>query len=86
MSTWRTAFCHGRVRARETILGWMPFAEEFDYKGLKNFGQAEFEKVQAINPAEWKREATLQDELFIDLHHTIPKELTCQRDLLISRL
>ena len=64
----------------------MPFAERFDLDGLPNFGRKEFDTVQAIVPSEWKREITLQDELFINLYHTIPKELTFQRELLMSRL
>lgn len=83
---WIVDRCHGRVRAKETILGWMPFAEEFDCEGLPGFSRPQFEAVQAINPEEWKREITLQDELFINLNHTMPKELTFQRELLMSRL
>jgi phosphoenolpyruvate carboxykinase (GTP) len=83
---WIIDRCHGRVRARETILGWMPFAEEFDCEGLPQFGRDEFDEVQCIVSADWKREITLQDELFINLYHTMPKELTFQRELLMSRL
>jgi phosphoenolpyruvate carboxykinase (GTP) len=83
---WIVDRCHGRVPAQERILGWTPFAESFDCEGLSGFGTAEFEQVQAIHPHEWKRELTLQDELFIELYHTIPKELTFQRELLMSRL
>lgn len=82
---WIVERCHSRVRAQETILGWMPFAEEFDCQGLPNFGREEFEAVQAIIPGEWKRELTLQEELFINLNRTMPKELTYQRELLLSR-
>jgi len=83
---WIVDRCHGRVRARETILGWMPFAKDFDLEGLENFTLAEFSQAQAISPEEWKREITLQDELFINLNPTMPKELTFQRELLMSRL
>jgi phosphoenolpyruvate carboxykinase (GTP) len=83
---WIVDRCHGRVRARETVLGWMPFFHEFDLSGLNNFGIEEFKRVQAIVPEEWKRELNLQDELFIHLNTTMPKELTYQRELLMSRL
>lgn len=83
---WIADRCHGRVGAKETVLGWMPFAEAFDCEQLPHFGRKEFEAVQAIVPSEWKREITLQDELFINLYHTMPKELTFQRELLMSRL
>ncbi len=83
---WIIDRCRGRVRARETILGWMPFASDFDLQGLDNFTVKDFENVQRIDSNEWKREVILQDELFVNLYQTIPKELTFQRELLISRL
>lgn len=82
---WIVDRCHSRVRAQETILGWMPFAEEFDCEGLPGFGREQFDAVQSIRPAEWKRELALQEELFINLSRTMPKELTYQRELLLSR-
>jgi phosphoenolpyruvate carboxykinase (GTP) len=54
--------------------------------GLKNFTHEDFEKIQRIDAAEWKKEITLQDELFVNLYSTMPKELTFQRELLMSRL
>ncbi|HEX7858800.1 MAG TPA: phosphoenolpyruvate carboxykinase (GTP) [Verrucomicrobiae bacterium] len=83
---WIIDRCHGRVRAKETVLGWMPFAEQFDCEGLSNFHRPQFDALQSIVPSEWKKEITLQDELFINLYHTIPKELTFQRELLMSRI
>jgi GTP-dependent phosphoenolpyruvate carboxykinase len=74
------------VRARETELGWMPFTADFDTEGMTGFGPLDFEKVQRIDQAEWKKELALQSELFIELNHTMPKELTYHRELLISRL
>jgi phosphoenolpyruvate carboxykinase (GTP) len=82
---WIVDRCHGRVRAKETVLGWMPFVGDFDLNGLDNFGPDQFQRVQAIIPDEWKREIVLQDELFINLNRTMPKELTFQRELLMSR-
>ena len=83
---WMIDRCRGRVRARETILGWMPFTNDFELAGLQNVTKEDFEKVQRINSSEWKKEITLQDELFVNLYSTMPKELTFQRELLMSRL
>ncbi len=83
---WIIDRCRGRVRARETILGWMPFTNDFELAGLQNFTREDFEKVQRIDSSEWKKEITLQDELFVNLYSTMPKELTFQRELLMSRL
>jgi phosphoenolpyruvate carboxykinase (GTP) len=83
---WIIDRCRGRVRARETILGWMPFTNDFELAGLKNFTKEDFERIQRIDSNEWKKEITLQDELFVNLYATMPKELTFQRELLMSRL
>jgi phosphoenolpyruvate carboxykinase (GTP) len=83
---WIIDRCRGRVRGRETILGWMPFTNDFDLAELKNFSKEDFENVQRIDSGEWRKEITLQDELFVNLYATMPKELTFQRELLMSRL
>lgn len=83
---WIIDRCRGRVRARETILGWMPFTNDFELAGLQNFAREDFEKIQRIDTEEWKREIILQAELFVSLYATMPKELTYHRELLMSRL
>ena len=35
---------------------------------------------------DWRREAIMQDELFIKLYSHLPKELIFQRELLVARL
>ena len=83
---WIAERCHGQVGARETILGWMPHTKDFDLKGLPNFGTVEFERLQSIDPEEWKKEIIAQEELFVQLHESMPKELTFYRELLLSRM
>jgi phosphoenolpyruvate carboxykinase (GTP) len=83
---WIIDRCHGRVGAQESPLGWIPFQQDFDLAGLEDFGPEEFAKVQQISPEEWKREVISQEELFINLHSTLPKELLFQKELLLSRL
>lgn len=83
---WIVDRCRGKVRARETALGWMPFSNDFEVEGLPNFTRADFEKVQRIDYEEWKQEIILQADLFVNLHATMPKELTYHRELLMSRL
>jgi phosphoenolpyruvate carboxykinase (GTP) len=83
---WILDRCHGRVAAQESALGWVPKVEDFDLEGLDGFGAAEFERAQAINSEEWKKEILLHDELFLTLRATMPKELIFQRELLVSRI
>jgi phosphoenolpyruvate carboxykinase (GTP) len=83
---WIVDRCHGRADAEETALGWMPQLKDFNIRGMQNFGPEQFKKVQRIDPQEWRTELILQDELFIRLNSTLPKELMFERELLISRL
>ncbi|MFO1499474.1 MAG: phosphoenolpyruvate carboxykinase (GTP) [Verrucomicrobiota bacterium] len=83
---WIIDRCNGRVGAQESPLGWVPFLKDFDLEGLQGFGPELFHKAQRIDPEEWKKEVVSQEELFINLHSTLPKELLFQKELLISRL
>ncbi|MEQ1859433.1 MAG: phosphoenolpyruvate carboxykinase (GTP) [Chthoniobacteraceae bacterium] len=82
---WITDRCHGRGKAHETPIGWMPRYEEFDWTGL-DYPREKFDQCVKIDAAEWNRELLSQTELFLQLHDRLPKELIFQRELLISRL
>jgi phosphoenolpyruvate carboxykinase (GTP) len=83
---WIVDRCRGCVGATETALGWMPRLAEFDLAGLDGLGPEQFEKAQEIKAKEWKQEVVSQEELFITVHATLPKELLFQKELLVSRL
>jgi phosphoenolpyruvate carboxykinase (GTP) len=83
---WIVDRCHGRVGAEESPLGWVPLPEDFDLEELPGFGSEQFQKVQKIDVEEWKREVVSQEELFINLHSTLPKDMLFQKELLVSRL
>ncbi|HAB19206.1 MAG TPA: phosphoenolpyruvate carboxykinase (GTP) [Verrucomicrobiota bacterium] len=83
---WIIARCRGRASAQETPLGWMPLIEDFNLAGLANFPAGNLERLQAINPDEWRREILQQDELFMKLYQFLPKEMIFQRELLVARL
>ncbi len=83
---WIVDRCHARTDAEESALGWVPKPNSLDLTGLANFSPERFEQVQAINEEEWRREITMQDELFMKLHARLPKELIFQRELLLARL
>jgi phosphoenolpyruvate carboxykinase (GTP) len=83
---WIVDRCHGRVGAQESPLGWVPYRQEFDLEGLEDFGAEQFQRLQRVDSEEWKREVVSQEELFINLHETLPKEMIFQKELLLSRL
>jgi len=83
---WIVGRCRGRTGAHETPLGWVPRFDDFNTEGLPDFNLGTFDKLQAMNADEWRREILQQDELFMKLYQFLPKELIFQRELLVARL
>ena len=82
---WIVDRVRGRALAKETPLGWQPRYEDIDWSGL-DFPRERFEELQRVDYASWRREVLEHEELFLDLHDHLPKELVCERELLICRL
>jgi len=82
---WIVDRARGRALAKEAPLGWQPRYEDIDWSGL-DFSKERFEELQRIDHASWRREVLEHEELFLDLHDHLPKELICERELLICRL
>ena len=72
-------------RAKETPIGWMPRYRDIDWEGM-DFPKEKFEELQAFDRAAWRAEVLGHEELFIDLHSHLPKELMFERELLICRM
>jgi phosphoenolpyruvate carboxykinase (GTP) len=72
-------------RAQETPIGWVPRYKDIEWTGL-DFPKERFEALQAFDRAAWRDEVIGQEELFIELHSTLPKELIFERELLICRM
>ena len=85
MLRWVVDRARGRALGRETPIGWMPQYSDIDWDGLE-FTQEQFAEVQAFHRPEWRREVIGHEELFIDLHHSLPPEMIYERELLICRL
>ncbi len=72
-------------RAKETPIGWMPRYQDIEWKGL-DFSRERFEELQSFDRAAWRAEVLGHEELFIDVHAHLPKELMFERELLICRM
>ena len=72
-------------RAKETPIGWVPRYKDIDWTGM-DFPEAKFEELQAFDRAAWRAEVLGHEELFLDLHASLPKELMFERELLICRM
>lgn len=72
-------------RAKETPIGWVPSYKDIDWKGLE-FSEQHFEELQKFDRNAWRTEVLGHEELFIDLHSALPKELIFERELLLCRM
>ena len=82
---WIVDRARGRALARETPIGWTPYYEDIHWEGL-DFAEAQFDQLQHVDRAAWKKEVIDHEELFISLHDHLPPEMVYERELLICRL
>jgi len=82
---WIVDRARGRALGRETPIGWMPRHEDIDWAGHE-YPKEKFEHLQAFDRREWRAEVISQEELFLDLHARLPKEMIYERELLICRM
>jgi phosphoenolpyruvate carboxykinase (GTP) len=82
---WVVDRARGRAAGRETAIGWMPRYEDIEWKGME-FSPEQFDELQHVDRAAWRREIIGHEELFIDLHDHLPSEIVYERELLICRL
>ncbi|MBA4135981.1 MAG: phosphoenolpyruvate carboxykinase (GTP) [Opitutus sp.] len=72
-------------RAKETPIGWVPRYRDIEWDGM-DFPEEKFDELQKFDREAWKAEIIGQEELFFDLHATLPKELIFERELLMCRM
>jgi phosphoenolpyruvate carboxykinase (GTP) len=82
---WIVDRAHGRGKARETPIGWMPQYGDIEWNGL-DYPKEKFDEMQAFDKAAWRSEVIGHEELFIELHDHLPSEMVYERELLICRL
>jgi phosphoenolpyruvate carboxykinase (GTP) len=82
---WIVERARGRAIGRETPIGWQPRYEELDWTGL-DYPKEKFDELQAFDRSAWRSEVIGHEELFLDLHDHLPKELVYERELLICRM
>jgi phosphoenolpyruvate carboxykinase (GTP) len=82
---WIVDRARGRTRAKETPIGWQPRYDDLDWSGL-DFSREQFEALQQVDRKAWRQEIIGHEELFLELHAHLPKEMIYERELLICRL
>jgi phosphoenolpyruvate carboxykinase (GTP) len=82
---WIVDRVRGRALGKETPIGWMPRYEDMEWNAL-DFSREKFDQLQEFNRDAWRKEVMEHEELFIDLHDRLPKEMIYERELLICRI
>ena len=82
---WIVDRVRGRALGKETPIGWTPYYEDINWKGL-DFPRATFETLQTVDRAQWRQEVMGHEELFLLLHDHLPAEMIYERELLLCRL
>ena len=82
---WIVDRARGRALGKEAAIGWQPRYEDLNWDGL-DFPKEKFEELQRVDRAAWRKEIIGHEELFLDLHAHLPKELIYERELLICRM
>ncbi len=75
----------GRALGKETPIGWVPRYEDIDWTGL-DFSKERFDELQHFDRKLWRQEVLDHENLFLDLHSHLPKEMIYERELLICRM
>ena len=84
-SAWIIDRANGHGMSKETPIGWVPRYKDIDWTGF-DYPEEQFNELQAFDRAAWKAEVLSHEELFIELHNALPKELIYERELLICRM
>ncbi len=82
---WIVDRVRGRVRGKETPIGWVPKFTDIHWQGL-DFPYEKFQQLQLVDRDAWKHEVINHEELFIQIHDRLPAEMVYERELLICRL
>ena len=76
---------HGRLPAKETVVGYVPRAEDINLNDV-GIDLATAAKVMDVDLAEWETELESQGEWFDKIGKTLPKPIQLQRDILLERV
>jgi phosphoenolpyruvate carboxykinase (GTP) len=71
---WIVERIEGRGAGAEHLLGVSPRYEDLNWTGL-DFSRANYERISAVDAAQWRRELSLHAELFEKLRDGLPAAL-----------
>ncbi len=72
---WIISRCEGKVDARETAIGYIPYAKDINIEGLDNITVDTVEGLLSVDKDMWLKEADGIEEFYKELGDRVPEEL-----------
>ena len=82
---WIVDRVHGRAQGKETPIGWTPYYEDMDWKGL-DFSRETVRPDAGRGPRRVAQRGDRPRRALHRLHDHLPPEMIYERELLICRL
>ena len=83
---WILDRCEDKVDARETAIGYVPYAKDINVEGLADVTEATIEDLLSIDKESWKAEAEGIEGFYKELGDRVPAELYSQLETLKKNL
>ena len=83
---WILDRCEGKVDARETAIGYVPFAKDINIEGLEDITIDTIEDLLTVDKDMWLKEADGIEEFYKELGDRVPAELYAQLAALRAKL
>lgn len=72
---WILNRCEGKVDAKETAIGYVPYAKDINIEGLDGITEQTIEDLTTVDNENWKEEAKGIEEFYAQFGDRLPKEL-----------
>ena len=83
---WIIDRCEGKVDAKETPIGFVPFADDIDISDMGDFKKETLETILEVDKEVWKKEVSGIEEFYAKLGDRLPSELKEQLNNLKTAL
>ena len=82
MLEWILKRCEGKVDAKETAIGYVPYAEDINLEGISDFSIDTLKSILEVDKAAWAKEAEGIEEFYKQFGDKLPQELRNQLETL----
>ena len=79
---WILKRCEGEVDAKETAIGYVPYAEDINLEGIQDFDIETLKSILEVDKAAWAKEAEGIEEFYKKFGDKLPQELRNQLETL----